>query len=358
MWCLRSPNSRTAGIIGGVGAVVLVAAVSLVADGALASAIAAVGILDAIVIGLGAVLSALVAVAGILLAADMRADRECARTWQSLGNPAAWTIEQSVDENKTHSWHHAYAAGSQDQHVQAILRAHRVATPTTTPHDSGVATGSFADIRTNKKRGSASIDTEISVAGSNLGSEMIETTVRQHGLTLVANSATVTERDARAMRSRPPRLVRSMSAVPKVRRVANTERWWTTQVVGAELAPWSVAFRCAADVIVLADRGGRNHPPSPPDYVIDSTAQAQPACRGPPCHANAGRSSSTQDAFGRRHRPKDDAATEPDALIVVDNLGDRVPVGAAELSVIETFLDDVLRDVLTRVDCGQDNSTT
>ena len=35
-----------------------------------------------------------VAVAGALLATDMRADRDYARVWQSLGNPAAWTIEQ------------------------------------------------------------------------------------------------------------------------------------------------------------------------------------------------------------------------------------------------------------------------
>ena len=269
MWCLRSPFRLTAGIVGGGSAVVLIAAVGLIADGA--AAVAAVELANAVVIGLGAVLSALMVVAGFLLAADMRADRDSARTWQSLGNSATWTIEQPVGENTTHSWHRAYAAGPQGQHVQAILRAHRFATPTTTQHDSAVGAGTFADIKTNEARGTASIDTVISVAGSNHDAEMVKTAVRQRGLALVANSATVTERDARAMRGRPPRLVRSMSAVPNVRRVANTERWWTTQVVGAELAPWSVAFRCAADVIVLADRGSRNHPPR--RRIIRSTRQ-------------------------------------------------------------------------------------
>ena len=40
---------------------------------------------------------------------------------------------------------------------------------------------------------------------------------------------------------------------------------------------------------------------------------------------------------------------------MIDNLGDRVPVGAAELEVVETYLDDVLRDLLATVASGQDH---
>ncbi len=357
MWRLRNARGLTTGIIGGVAAVVVLAAVWLVADGAVASAIAAVGILDAVVIGLGAALSALVAAAGTLLAADMRADRDCARVWQTLGNPAAWTIEQSVDATTARLWDIKYAAGPQDERLQAIFRAHRFASPTIMTHDCCVPAAAFAEVKFNEERGSASIDADNSDSARNLDSETIETTVRQNGLALVVNDATIQERDTRAMRIRPPRLIRSMGAVPRVRRVANPERWWAAQIGDAELAPWSVFCRSTANVIVLADRGGRNHPPRLPDQSIVTTAPAQPACRGPPSHANAGRSSSAQSTFGKRHGPKVDAAVEPDALVVVDNLGGIVPLGAAELSVFETFLDDVLRDVLTGVDSCLDDST-
>ncbi len=50
---------------------------------------------------------------------------------------------------------------------------------------------------------------------------------------------------------------------------------------------------------------------------------------------------------GRRPRgPRCDASMTPGVPAVVDNLPDRVPVGSAELDAIETYLDDVLRDVL------------
>ena len=43
---------------------------------------------------------------------------------------------------------------------------------------------------------------------------------------------------------------------------------------------------------------------------------------------------------------------------MVDNLPDRVPVSAAELDAIETYLDDVLREVLGRDSGGQDDKAS
>jgi hypothetical protein len=363
MWCLRNLHGLTTGIVGGVGAVVLFAAVWLMAVGA--TTIAAIGVLDAIVIGLGAVLSALVAVAGTLLAADMRADRDCARAWQSLHDPIAWTIEQPAEVDAIHGWHNAYATRPQDERLQAILRVHHQATPLVATGAAKFGGDTSADNCASIARASSNVLTAISVIGSTIEqdqsvhqTEKTEHVENRPGFVLIANTTSVEKRTVDALNGRVHRMHRSMRNMPKVHRVANAERWWSAHDVSAESLPWSVAFRRAADVIVLADRGGRNHPPRPPDHSIDATAPAQPACRGPPYHANAGRSPPPQRAFGGRHRPKIDAATELDALLVVDNLGDTVPVGAAELSVIETFLDDVLRDVLTTLDSGQDDSTT
>ncbi len=43
----------------------------------------------------------------------------------------------------------------------------------------------------------------------------------------------------------------------------------------------------------------------------------------------------------------------PADLVVTDNLGDRVPIGAAELEVVETYLDLVLGELLATVASGQ-----
>ncbi|NJO32156.1 MAG: hypothetical protein HC869_02565 [Rhodospirillales bacterium] len=83
---------------------------------------------------------------------------------------------------------------------------------------------------------------------------------------------------------------------------------------------------------------------STPDAVVDG--DELPTCRGPP----------TADA-GRPHATK----TVPDgrsaSLVVRDNLGDQVPVCAAELHVIETYLDEVLRDMLGPGGPAQDSVT-
>jgi hypothetical protein len=51
-------------------------------------------------------------------------------------------------------------------------------------------------------------------------------------------------------------------------------------------------------------------------------------------------------------------AQRPTDPIVHDNLGRRVPVCAAELDVIETYLDQVLREVLATPGSGRDSQTS
>ena len=83
---------------------------------------------------------------------------------------------------------------------------------------------------------------------------------------------------------------------------------------------------------------------------------AQPGCRGPPVGANQLQVSSGPGSIGKsvRENPQSraNALTDP---AVVDNLGGRIPVGVAELEVVETYLDNVLRDLLASVVAGQDH---
>jgi hypothetical protein len=353
----RIPHILMTGAVGALTTALTVAAVGCGPDKA--TVIAAGWLVDAVLIVSGTVLSALTGLAGVLLAADMRSDSRCDQAWQCNNELSALAIEVPANPNPTVGWELDYATGPQDERLRAIFRAHRFATPMTTLAADRVVAAVGSASNAAEEQALASIDADIPVSSAILDAETVETTVRKHGRALIVNDATINERGMRAMRGRPPRLVRSMSTVPNVRRFANAGQWWSAQVVGAELASSSSAFSgCAADVVVMADRDSRNHPPSPPDNSIDATALAQPACRGPPSGATIGRLSSTQSPFGMRHRAKVDAASELDALVVVDNLGERVPVRAAELDVLEMYLDEVLSELFAAAGTNRNGRTS
>ncbi len=109
-------------------------------------------------------------------------------------------------------------------------------------------------------------------------------------------------------------------------------------------------------MIVLADRSSRHGNPAHQDVSAVPRTTAQPGCRGPPVGVSQQQVSSGPGTIGKSFREKDQsqasASTDP---AVVDNLGDNVPVCAAELQVVETYLDDVLRDLLATVAADRDH---
>ncbi len=109
----------------------------------------------------------------------------------------------------------------------------------------------------------------------------------------------------------------------RVRLVANGGTWPDRP------APIPRRVDKAADIIVLSDRQRELTPPLPEASVVSNGAEstAQPTCRGPP-RSRARRS-----------------AVPPDP-VVCDNFGPRLPVGRAELDVIETYFERELRELL------------
>jgi hypothetical protein len=359
----RMPHILMTGAVGALTTALTVAAVGCGPDKA--TVIAAGWLVDAVLILSGTVLSALTALAGVLLVADMRSDSRCDQAWQCNNELSALAIEVPANPNPTVGWELDYAAGPQDERLRAILRAHRfptalAATGVVKAEASTCAEGSVA-----VWRALPNVNTAISINGSTIDrdysvpqADKTELAAIRPGLALIAKTTSVEPRSADAVGHRMQRHHRAMRSTPKVRRVANAEPCWNWHDQGVLASPRSTFFGRGADVIILADRSGGIVPQPLADHSADATAPAQPACRGPPSNAVAGRLSPPRSAFSREHRPNVDAATESDVLVVVDNLGETVPMGAAELSVIETFLDDVLRDVLTGVGSGLDDSTT
>ncbi|WP_291990847.1 hypothetical protein, partial [Luteitalea sp.] len=116
---------------------------------------------------------------------------------------------------------------------------------------------------------------------------------------------------------------RKAEIAPRLRLVANGDAWplWTTRV--------GPAAQGAAEVIVLS-AGQNDRTQSQPEASIDPSkadSMAQPTCRGPP------RSSARR-------------STVPLDPVVCNNFGPRLPIGRAELDVIETYLERELRELL------------
>jgi hypothetical protein len=101
-----------------------------------------------------------------------------------------------------------------------------------------------------------------------------------------------------------------------------------------------------ADVVVLASRRDAQHA-RPADVVTETVVAADarpPSCRGPPLR---GRQRSARSAATMTGCAAPTPTRSPDGdLVVRDNLGQPVPVCAAEVAVIETYLGDALEELL------------
>jgi hypothetical protein len=116
---------------------------------------------------------------------------------------------------------------------------------------------------------------------------------------------------------------RKIEIAPRLRLVANGDAWplWTTRV--------GPAAQGAAEVTVLS-AGFDDQAQSRPEASSDPSkaeSTAQPTYRGPP-------------------RPRARRSAVPPVPVVCDNFGPRLPIGRAELDVIETYLERERRELL------------
>ena len=161
-----------------------------------------------------------------------------------------------------------------------------------------------------------------------------------------------------------PRVLREGTAAVTARLVANgawSERPPHHRCVLTRTSP----DRHVADIIILSgDRCHRDQPNLPGPSTGDGTVKSDepPSCRGPP--SAAGHRSRPTETSSVELSAKDACGVLPAATlqaadpIVRDNLGHQVPIGAAELDVIETYLDEVLRDALALGGPDQDSQAS
>jgi hypothetical protein len=296
----------------------------------------AVTIVHALAMVATAAVALLVTTAGTLLAADWRVDVQSREAWAQnsiaaaeLSLPALHVTRDDLDPR--------YLRPTDEDALRRVFQVHRFAPRAPVPDSTERASPSIA-------------------------------VASQVDLTAQA------VRTARApARAKPPAAIGPQAPVrrkaagarhvgARVRLVVNANPWRSWP--GAEcILSRTTPQRHTADIVVLGSSRDEQSRPSPEAPAFSDTAGSTepPSCRGPP---QGGRRSSAvgtapatqllERAPGMPGAGKRLAA----APIVRDDLGEQVPICAAELDVIETYLDHVLRDLLASSTVGSGQEQT
>ena len=258
-----------------------------------------------------------------------------------------------------------YFAGPQDDRLRRILLAHRFVVPVPPPSDAVQRAPAHADANAVAELdGACAMTNAPAVVTYDVANALADEAAKSglHSFNcvpkLVASTATHQGESGIASDIGMRGLRRAGHAASKVCLAANSVPWWNWTEPGMVASHRVPGGGLAADVIVLAGRNGRDHDQALPDFAADVAAPSQPGCRGPPAGRTqlaaadlvSGRGGSGARSWSRAHTP-----VEPTDPVVIDNLGNRVPVGAAELAVIETYLDDVLRELIAAVEPRRDD---
>lgn len=286
--------------------------------------------------------------AGVLIAADVRADMATAQAWHEIhaeavvfATPAETAATDRVDA--------LYVASPQDEGLRRILLAHRFMVPVPAPNGIGSLAPERDDVRAVSA--DSSIKPELQAvwtasAADGLGERLTgpAATQRKLGRHLISNkpiSARGCNRHYTARKAFAPK------------RVANAgPRWdWPAFSIAASTREPGSDF--AYSEIILADRNGRGENSAPSDVAPEREATVQPCCRGPPRATFRRHVAGGAAHLGKPFREIDRSrAIPPTDLVTTDNLGDRVPICEAELHVLEAYLADVLDDVLGSADAA------
>jgi hypothetical protein len=146
-------------------------------------------------------------------------------------------------------------------------------------------------------------------------------------------------------------------AAVRARLVVNGNAWLAWPGAERILSP-TAPQRHTADVVVLGCRPDDEARPLPEASVGGDIASSTepPSCRGPPQRADRSCAVGVAAKLSPESAPRAAGvgkclAADP---IVRDDFGNQVPICAAELDVIETYLDQVLRDLLASSTAGSE----
>ncbi len=319
----------------------------------LAAAWGALVFVNALVVAVVAVLAVLVTTAATLLAADWRADAASRQAWAQVdiaavelclpaGSVAPWQIDPrylATDGEPLRSVVSADRFTSLAPEPQAVRCSTRVVV---------ASSGSIPPVE--PESAPTSSRTTSTVAASDVA--LIDPTYRRAATASLGQEPFIVA-SSRAL----PQVSRARPAVTTARLVANGGAWsdWLGCERGILTHPPSSGS--IADIITLSgdrgDRGDRDRRERVPDPCTGGSIVGSvepPNCRGPPSVAGrrpGGRETPPAKLSVDGASPVQTANTRPTSdPLVVDDLDHPVPICAAELDVIETYLGRPLQDLL------------
>ena len=306
-------------------------------------------LVNALAVAVIAILAILVTAAGTLLAADWRAEVAARQAWAEIHVPAT-ERDLTLGTGALSLIDPRYLTATTGEALPSVFRPHHLASSAPVVERGTEArcatrilvatSGPVPPVATSDA--APRIARKISTAA--------ESEVAM-GLLLVASG-----------RARPP--VVRVGTVVAARLVANgawSDRLAHHRCVLTRAPP----DRHVADIVVLSGNlCDRDQPKLPGPSTANGTIKIDmpPSCRGPPT-AGGQRTPPTETVTVQR-LAKDSSKVpvigppRPANPIVCDDFGRQVPICAAELDVIETHLDHVLREVLATPGSGRDSQTS
>ena len=292
----------------------------------------AAGIADAGIAVLAIAVAAMTVLAGGLVVADVRTDLEAAQAWQGLDSQAVLNDRPSDAGATEVDW--PYTLRPQDEQARRIFLAHRLAMPERRTGDRCQASTAAKDTAESTATDAASIPMAC-----------------QPGADVPSREANTVGRAPTLIADNPGLPIRTNASIGQSRQawrgsrdrlVANAGRWLDWRLHETRSA---TTAGHPASVIVLVDVSRRGDQPHALDITAGSSAPSEATCRGPPS-----RSGRLVGRAGNTALPHHD-------IEVIDNFGRPAPIGVAELTVIETFLGDVLGDVVAASGATKDCQT-
>jgi hypothetical protein len=307
-------------------------------------------LVNALAVAVIATLAILVTTAGTLLAVDWRAEVAARQAWAEIHVPAT-ERDLTLGTATLSLIDPGYLTATTGEVLPNVFRAHHLASSAPVVErdtEASCATRIFVATRGPIPPVAAS-DAAPRIA------RKINTVAESEvavALLLVASG-----------RVRPP-VVRAGIAAVAARRVTNgawSERLAHHRCVQTKAAPNGHV----ADIVVLSGNlCDRDQPKLPGPSTASGTIKIDkpPSCRGPPA-ADGQRTRSTETVTVQRLAKGSSKVPiigppRPANPIVCDDFGRQVPVCAAELDVIETYLDHVLKEVLATPGSGRDSQTS
>ncbi len=290
------------------------------------------GLANAVVAVLAIAVSGMTVLAAGLVVADLRSDLDAARDWQNTDSQLILSDQPYAAGTAGNDG--PYATLPEDDRVRHFFLAQRVAIRTL---DCGEADAPIG------KAGEPDKPVVPDVTSTSMEGPLINDATPLDAIGRISTARQTTD-NAKSQYCKKSGISQRQSTLrgAKERLVANAGRW---QSWGPHQPLLPTTSGNTADVIVLNAPIERRDRPAVLQPSLESVEPPETSCRGPPAP---------------RRRPLDPAVDQirhHHDPMVSDNFSDPVHVGVAELDVIETFLGDVLFDVLAACGGAKDRQT-